>query len=146
MAASSADLAGDKRRQFVARAAANEWDAVIMTRTAFQRVSLSPEAVSAYMSAEAAQLRAELEAAKETGHENGKANSGMVKRLEKLVSPRKNASKPSSTPPRIRASASRKPASTTWSWTSCTTTRTWRPRATSPAPPSRAHNGPRTFT
>jgi N12 class adenine-specific DNA methylase len=32
LAASSADLAGDKSRQFVARAAANDWDAVIMTR------------------------------------------------------------------------------------------------------------------
>jgi len=41
LAASSADLAGDKRRQFVARAAANQWDAVIMTRTALQRISLS---------------------------------------------------------------------------------------------------------
>ena len=85
LAASSADLAGDKRRQFVARAAANEWDAVVMTRTAFQRVSLSPEAETAYMSAEVAQLRAELEAAKDNGQENGKANSSIIKRLEKVV-------------------------------------------------------------
>ncbi|HEY9263344.1 MAG TPA: hypothetical protein VIQ11_01920, partial [Mycobacterium sp.] len=37
LAASSEDLAGDNRRLFVARVAANDWDAVIMTRTAFQR-------------------------------------------------------------------------------------------------------------
>ena len=37
------DLAGDKRRLFVARAAANDWDAVIMTRTAFERIAVSPE-------------------------------------------------------------------------------------------------------
>ncbi|WP_240987098.1 helicase-related protein [Arthrobacter sp. Soil736] len=85
LAASSDDLAGDKRRQFVARAAANEWDAVIMTRTAFQRVSLSPEAEASYLKAEVAQLRAELEAAKDNGQENGRANSSIVKRLEKAV-------------------------------------------------------------
>ncbi|MFJ4230029.1 helicase-related protein, partial [Paenarthrobacter nicotinovorans] len=85
LAASSADLAGDKRRQFVARAAANQWDAVIMTRTAFQRVSLSPEAEAAYLSTEVAQARAELEAVKNNGQDNGQANSSIVKRLEKAV-------------------------------------------------------------
>ena len=35
LAASGEDLAGDRRRQFVARVAANDWDAVIMTRSAF---------------------------------------------------------------------------------------------------------------
>ncbi len=85
LAASSNDLVKDKRREFVARAAANEWDAVIMTRSAFQRISLSPEAEAAYMQAEVSQMRAELEAAKENGQENGMTNSSIVKRLEKLV-------------------------------------------------------------
>jgi len=85
LAASSSDLAGDNRRQFVARAAANEWDAVVMTRTAFQRVSLSPEAEAAYINAEVIQMRAELEAAKENGQDNGRANASIVKRLEKAV-------------------------------------------------------------
>ncbi|MFF1831123.1 helicase-related protein [Paenarthrobacter sp. NPDC058040] len=85
LAASSADLAGDKRRQFVARASANQWDAVIMTRTAFQRVSLSPEAEAAYMRAEVAQVRAELEAAKSNAGDNGRANASIIKRLEKAV-------------------------------------------------------------
>ncbi|ACL42491.1 helicase domain protein (plasmid) [Pseudarthrobacter chlorophenolicus A6] len=85
LAASSADLAGDKRRQFVARAAANEWDAVVMTRTAFQRVSLSPEAEASYLSAEVAQARAELEAVKDTSRDGGQNNSSIIKRLEKAV-------------------------------------------------------------
>ncbi|WP_369745826.1 DEAD/DEAH box helicase family protein [Paenarthrobacter sp. AMU7] len=85
LAASSADLAGDKRRQFVARAAANQWDAVIMTRTAFQRVSLSPEAEAAYINAEVIQMRAELEAVKDSGEDNGRANASIIKRLEKAV-------------------------------------------------------------
>ncbi|BCW42732.1 hypothetical protein StoSoilB3_42670 (plasmid) [Arthrobacter sp. StoSoilB3] len=85
LAASSTDLAGDKRRQFVARAAANQWDAVIMTRTAFQRVTLSPEAEAAYKSSEIAQLRADLESAKNNGQENGRGGSSIVKRLEKII-------------------------------------------------------------
>ena len=36
LAASGEDLAGDRRRQFVARVAANDWDAVIMTRSRVQ--------------------------------------------------------------------------------------------------------------
>lgn len=85
LAASSSDLAGDKRRQFVARAAANEWDAVVMTRTAFQRVSLSPEAEASYMRAEVAQARAELEAVRDSGQDNGQPSASIVKRLEKVV-------------------------------------------------------------
>ena len=41
LAASSEDLVGEKRRQFVARAAANDWDGVLMTRSAFERIPLS---------------------------------------------------------------------------------------------------------
>jgi N12 class adenine-specific DNA methylase len=41
LAAGSDDLAGDKRRDFVARTTAGEWDAVIMTRTAFNRLPVS---------------------------------------------------------------------------------------------------------
>ncbi|MDJ0321957.1 helicase-related protein [Pseudarthrobacter sp. PS3-L1] len=93
LAASSKDLAGDKRRQFVARAAANDWDAVVMTRTAFQRVSLSPEAEAAYMAEEVAQSRAELEALRESSAEKGQANSSLVKRMEKAVMAREESLK-----------------------------------------------------
>ena len=48
LAASSEDLAGEKRRAFVARAAANDWDAVILTRSAFQRLPVSTETEQAY--------------------------------------------------------------------------------------------------
>ena len=40
--------AASDRRAFIARAAANEWDAIIMTRTAFQSIELSPHAQAAY--------------------------------------------------------------------------------------------------
>ena len=41
LAASSEDLAGDKRRAFVARVATKDWDAVLMTRSASERLPVS---------------------------------------------------------------------------------------------------------
>ncbi|WP_459645160.1 helicase-related protein [Kineococcus sp. NUM-3379] len=78
LAASSEDLAGDKRRQFVARVATGDWDAVILTRTAFQRLPVSPQAEADYMQQETAQIRAMLERS-----EGGDRLT--VKRLEKMV-------------------------------------------------------------
>lgn len=78
LAASSDDLAGDKRRLFVARAAANDWDGVIMTRSAFERIPLSPDAEEAYISGQVQQLRSALDDA--TG------DSAMsIKRIERAV-------------------------------------------------------------
>jgi N12 class adenine-specific DNA methylase len=80
LAASSDDLAGDKRRQFVARAAANDWDGVLMTRSAFERIPLSPDTQAWYLRREVEQLRAALTAAR--GREG---RSLTVKRLEKML-------------------------------------------------------------
>ena len=78
LAASSEDLAGEHRRAFVARAATNDWDAIIMTRSAFERIPLSPDAQVAYERKEIASLRAMLE--------NARAGEGLtVKRLERMV-------------------------------------------------------------
>ena len=78
LAASSDDLAGERRRAFVARTAANDWDAVILTRSAFARLPVSPETKIAYTRRELAQLRAMLE------HSKG-AGGLTVKRLEKQI-------------------------------------------------------------
>ncbi|TFD07581.1 helicase [Cryobacterium sp. TMT1-66-1] len=78
LASSSDDLAGDKRRLFVARAAANDWDAIIMTRTAFQRIPLSPVAEAGYISRELDTLRVVFEEA--TGED-----AMSVKRIEKKL-------------------------------------------------------------
>ena len=80
LAASSDDLAGDKRRQFVARAAANDWDGVLMTRSAFERIPLSPDTQAWYLRREVEQLRVALTAAR--GREG---RSLTVKRLEKML-------------------------------------------------------------
>ncbi|MEW1982419.1 helicase-related protein [Citricoccus sp. NPDC079358] len=81
LAASSADLAGDKRREFVARAAANDWDAVIMTRTAFERIKLTPASEQAYLDREHDRMRQELAAASARAAEQGQA-SLTVKKME----------------------------------------------------------------
>jgi N12 class adenine-specific DNA methylase len=80
LAASSDDLAGEKRREFVARAASNDWDGVLMTRSAFERIPLSPETQQAYLQTEVEKLREALTGAR--GREHG---SLTVKRLEKMV-------------------------------------------------------------
>jgi N12 class adenine-specific DNA methylase len=78
LAASSEDLAGDKRRLFVARAAANDWDAVILTRTAFERMPLSPDTERTYIAEQVSALRTALDEAK--------GESALsVKRIERAV-------------------------------------------------------------
>jgi N12 class adenine-specific DNA methylase len=78
LAASSDDLAGDKRRLFVARAAANDWDAIIMTRTAFERIPLSADAHQAYIDNQVGEMRRVLDEA--TGED-----AMSVKRIERAV-------------------------------------------------------------
>ncbi|MGH2839673.1 MAG: helicase, partial [Solirubrobacteraceae bacterium] len=78
LAANSDDLAGDKRRAFVARVATNDWDAVLMTRSAFERLPVSPDVEVAYIERECEQLRVMLATAK--------GGQGLtVKRLEKAL-------------------------------------------------------------
>jgi len=52
LAAHSEDLERDRRRLFVARCATGNWDAVIMTESAFQRLPMSVEAQRAYLERE----------------------------------------------------------------------------------------------
>ncbi|MEX5265898.1 helicase-related protein [Kocuria sp. CPCC 205231] len=81
LAASSEDLAGDKRRVFVARAAASDWDGIIMTRTAFERIELSTDSRMAYQLAEVERQRSELQAANERAAATG-ADTMSIKRME----------------------------------------------------------------
>lgn len=82
LAASSDDLAGDKRRLFVARAAANDWDAVIFTRTAFERVPLAPDVQANYIDAQVYELRAAIDALPPTEAKSIKAIEKAVISLE----------------------------------------------------------------
>ncbi|MCW2567773.1 MAG: putative Helicase, partial [Mycobacterium sp.] len=75
LAANTEDLTRDRRRLFVARVATGDWDAVILSRSAFERLPLSPAAQQAYLDRELDVLRTQLE--------RSRAGAGLtVKRLE----------------------------------------------------------------
>ncbi|WP_433542063.1 SNF2-related protein (plasmid) [Streptosporangium sandarakinum] len=80
LAAGSSDLTGDKRREFVARAATGDWDAVILTQRAFEAIDMRPEAQEAYMNEELDKLRAQIARAKER-----EGKSLTLKRLENAL-------------------------------------------------------------
>lgn len=77
LAASTADLRKDARRTFVARVATGDWDAVIMTRSAFERIPMRADAQEAYLQAEVDNLRAALERGRADGN-----SSRTVKRMQ----------------------------------------------------------------
>jgi N12 class adenine-specific DNA methylase len=79
LAAGTDDLAKDNRRRFVARAAANSWDAIIMTRSAFERLGVSPKVEKAYLARELAEIRDTLDKQRARGAHL------TIKRLEKKV-------------------------------------------------------------
>ena len=61
LAASSQDLSAEKRRLFVARASANEWDAVILTQGAFAKIPLRAETQTAYIQGQVDQVKQVLD-------------------------------------------------------------------------------------
>ena len=79
LAASGDDLTAAKRRAFIGRVANNDWDTVVMTRGAFQKLELSPRHVAAFIQAELNELRERLEGATEQGNELS------VKEIEKNI-------------------------------------------------------------
>jgi N12 class adenine-specific DNA methylase len=60
LAAGSEDMQGDKRREFVGRAATGDWDAVILTQGAFESIPMSQEQQQAYIDREMASMRSQL--------------------------------------------------------------------------------------
>ncbi|GAB4097683.1 lactate dehydrogenase [Brachybacterium horti] len=79
LAASKDDLKTDKRRAFIAKIASNDWDCVVMTRGAFQKLDLTPEHKAAFIREETTELRAAAEAANASGSDLS------VKEIEKKI-------------------------------------------------------------
>jgi N12 class adenine-specific DNA methylase len=80
LAITASDLSKGRRAKFMARAAGGEWDAVILTHEAFKRVPLRPEKQQAYLDAEMANLREQLDAASAAGMEER-----TVKQIENTI-------------------------------------------------------------
>lgn len=84
LAASGEDLKPHKRRQFIGRIAANDWDCVVMTRGAFQKLDLTPENKAQFIRNELRELREAQEAA------TGAGNDLSVKEIEKKIARAEN--------------------------------------------------------
>lgn len=133
LAASTGDLAGDARRLFVARVATGNWDAVILTRGAFQRMPVSEHAENNYRETRLEELRTQLERAREVGSRSltFKGLQRAVQRGEQHL--QQNLPAPATPPP-----PSNRPGSTTCASMSCTTTRTCPSPATFKGSPPQA--------
>ncbi|MGH3986077.1 MAG: helicase-related protein, partial [Pseudonocardiaceae bacterium] len=66
LAAGTDDLTGDKRREFVARAASNDYDAVILTQGAFEAIPVGRERMQAYIDRELADMRRQMKEAEDS--------------------------------------------------------------------------------
>jgi N12 class adenine-specific DNA methylase/predicted RNA methylase len=75
LAAGREDLKGERRRRFVARCATGNWDGIVMSRSAFERIPLSADEQRAYIERELTQMRQWIEQAK-------KGDGLTIKRLE----------------------------------------------------------------
>jgi N12 class adenine-specific DNA methylase/predicted RNA methylase len=84
--ASKDDLARDARRLFAARCATGDWDAVIMTHSAFTSIPVHPEAEESWLADEAFDLRMALQNTEGGRKEKGpKAISRAIRALEARV-------------------------------------------------------------
>lgn len=88
LAASSSDIgSGEKHQQFIARVATNDWDAVIMTHVAFNKLQLSNEGQASYLQKEVDLMSQALykhnERAAQSGKET-KTTKQLQDRIERL--------------------------------------------------------------
>lgn len=79
------DLVKDKRQLFVARAATGEWDAVILSRSAFEKIPVSKNTEEAYLDEQLTQLRMWLAASKDGRGLSVKRLEGTLARAEERL-------------------------------------------------------------
>jgi N12 class adenine-specific DNA methylase len=93
LAAGTDDLKDERRREFVARAATGDWDAVILTQGAFKQIPMSQEQQEAYIERELATMRAQLEQAQaaEEAAGWGSGSQAQKKTVKKMETALQNA-------------------------------------------------------
>ena len=87
------DLQADRRRQFVARCATGDWDAVIMSRSAFERIPMSADAQSEYLGAEVDRMKDFIQASKESDGMSVKRLQGALLRAEERIKKKLDSAK-----------------------------------------------------
>lgn len=85
LTASSEDMRGDDRRAFIARTATGDWDAIILTHSAFTRIPMTPEHQSAYLDREVAIQRENLEKSLQRAEQNGESTGRSTKQLQRRL-------------------------------------------------------------
>jgi N12 class adenine-specific DNA methylase len=81
LVASKDDVTPARRKELIARCAAQDWDAVIMTSASFERIPVSAATEAAFLEAKSAELRAAIAQSTAAGDANGIT----VKALEKAL-------------------------------------------------------------
>lgn len=76
--ATKEDFAASERKEFVARAATNDWDMIIMTQRQFQSIGMSPTAQKEFMDQQLREIAESLQEAK-----SNKAPRSLIKQIEK---------------------------------------------------------------
>ncbi|MER5482527.1 DEAD/DEAH box helicase family protein, partial [Streptomyces sp. NPDC002812] len=84
LSASSEDLAGSGRREFIARAASGDYDAIILTQTAFESIQMRPEVQESYIRRRLEKLEEKIRRQKEIDGEDN--DTRLVKRMETQLS------------------------------------------------------------
>ena len=79
------ELQGERRRRFIARCATGDWDGVVMSRSAFERIPLSAGEQQVYMERELALMRTWLENAKGGDGRTVKRLQGALLRAEERL-------------------------------------------------------------
>ena len=87
------ELQGERRRRFIARCATGDWDGVVMSRSAFERIPLSAEEQQVYMERELALMRTWLENAKGGDGRTVKRLQGALLRAEERLKAKLDSAK-----------------------------------------------------
>ena len=87
------DLQAGRRRQFVARCATGDWDAVIMSRSAFERIPMSADAQREYLGAEVDRMKDFISASKENDGMSVKRLQGALLRAEERIKKKLDSAK-----------------------------------------------------
>jgi N12 class adenine-specific DNA methylase/SAM-dependent methyltransferase len=87
------DLQRDRRRQFVARCATGNWDGIVMSRSAFERIPLSAAEQQQYMDRELAQFRRWIAEAKRINSTSVKKLEGMLLRAQERIKAKLDSAK-----------------------------------------------------
>src|SRR6185312_2944813 len=86
---------GDQRRRFVARCATGNWDGIVMSRSAFERIPLSPDEQATYLQRELDQMREWITAAKQSTGLTVKRLEGALLRAEERLKAKLDSAKDS---------------------------------------------------